>query len=439
MLTYSNWQLAVTGEIIGRQYDNLSRSLEVIGDLPEGWDWAMLVRCGDNLNILTLSQVEGGVGVVLTEDDLALDGYYYMQLRGTQGDVVRHTNIIQAYIPASLSGDAQWPTVPQEFSQVESNILTLNANPPKPGPNGYWMIYNLEAGDYEESDVPLPDAGGGSGGTVSVSVGSTTTGEPGTDASVTNSGNDQNVVLNFTIPRGAQGETGETGPQGPQGPQGEQGETGPQGEQGPQGLQGPPGEDGAPGAQGPQGPAGQSATINGVNALTLTAVGGITGNQSGSTYTIDGSGKLDAPSGGTPGQVFEMTNDGAAWTDKDFFLVPIINELNGNYSTTVTMAQCLDAISKGQILVAVVDGAMIPCTGYGGDSNNPKYFEFSTFVWPIAQGGYRINQNNSISLAVTHVEASQIPITASGVTARTVQAAIAELAEKISNLQGESQ
>ena len=63
-----------------------------------------------------------------------------------------------------------------------------------------------------------------SGGTVSVNVGETTTGEPGTNASVTNSGDETNVVLNFTIPRGKTG---------PQGPQGADGKTGPQGPAGP--------------------------------------------------------------------------------------------------------------------------------------------------------------------------------------------------------------
>lgn len=61
---------------------------------------------------------------------------------------------------------------------------------------------------------------------------------------------------------------------------------------GPQGKQGPPGNDGA---DGQQGPAGAAATINGVNALTLNATGGINGSQSGSTYTINGSGKVNKP------------------------------------------------------------------------------------------------------------------------------------------------
>lgn len=161
MIQFSNWQLSnPCGTPIARQYDNLSVSLIVVGDLPDGWEWAMLVECQGNLNIIPLSPVEGGVGATLTDDMLALSGYYTMQLRGTQGDVVRHTNQIQVFIPESLSGDAQWPEVPSEFTEIEQNIIAINNNPPKPGSNGFWLIYNPETGEYEESDIPLPDGGG---------------------------------------------------------------------------------------------------------------------------------------------------------------------------------------------------------------------------------------------------------------------------------------
>lgn len=162
MIQFSNWNISeLCGEVIARQYDNLTRTLTVVGDLPDGWDWAMLVECQGNLNIITLSPVEGGVGATLTDDMLALSGYYTMQLRGTQGEAVRHTNKIQVFIPDSLSGDAQWPEVPSEFTQVEQTIIAINNNPPKPGVNGYWMIYNPETGEYEESDIPIPGDGGG--------------------------------------------------------------------------------------------------------------------------------------------------------------------------------------------------------------------------------------------------------------------------------------
>jgi len=93
-------------------------------------------------------------------------------------------------------------------------------------------------------------SGGGGPTTVSVAVNSTTTGAAGTNASVTNVGDEVNVMLDFVIPRGDTGATGPTGPQGPTGA------TGPKGDTGATGPQGPQGETGATGPQGPKGDAG---------------------------------------------------------------------------------------------------------------------------------------------------------------------------------------
>ena len=81
----------------------------------------------------------------------------------------------------------------------------------------------------------------GPAGPATIRVGTITTGNPGTNASVTNAGTSENMILDFTIPAGM------TGPMGPQGLKGEKGE------QGPQGIQGLTGETGP---QGPTGPAG---------------------------------------------------------------------------------------------------------------------------------------------------------------------------------------
>lgn len=52
---------------------------------------------------------------------------------------------------------------------------------------------------------------GAAGSAATVAVGTTTTGQPGTNASVTNSGTQSAAVLNFTIPKGAKGDTGSAG------------------------------------------------------------------------------------------------------------------------------------------------------------------------------------------------------------------------------------
>ena len=102
-----------------------------------------------------------------------------------------------------------------------------------------------------------------------ITVGTTITGAPGTEARVTNSGTPQNPVLNFIIPQGATGAQGPQGIQGPQGPQGLQGIPGPAGATGPTGPQGPAGAAGAAGVQGPTGPTGpQGAGLETVTAYT---------------------------------------------------------------------------------------------------------------------------------------------------------------------------
>lgn len=58
---------------------------------------------------------------------------------------------------------------------------------------------------------------GATGTAATINIGTTTTGNPGTSASVTNSGTTSAAVFNFTIPRGDTGATGNTGAQGPSG------------------------------------------------------------------------------------------------------------------------------------------------------------------------------------------------------------------------------
>ena len=161
MIIFNNWQITAQRCVIARQFDNLSRRLEVVGELPEGYTWDLLVQVGNALDIITLEPMEGGVGVTLTADQLSQSGYYSVQLRGTKGEEVRHTNVESVFIPASLSGSGQWPTVPSEFIQAEQRILEIATHPPVPGENGFWMLWDPDADQYAESQLPLPEGGGG--------------------------------------------------------------------------------------------------------------------------------------------------------------------------------------------------------------------------------------------------------------------------------------
>lgn len=197
---YYSWTIQATQGIVGRQYDNLAHSLVVQGPLPEGYSWDMLVECQGHRNIIPLAPTECGASAPLTDDQLALDGYYAFQLRGTAntGGAIHHTNAVQVYVPDTIVGPGTWPVLPTEFSQAEANIKELNAHPPVPGENGYWLLWDLDTHSYVQSQLVVPG--------LHIEIGETTTGEPGTPASVTNSGTDTAPVLDFTIPEGEKGD-----------------------------------------------------------------------------------------------------------------------------------------------------------------------------------------------------------------------------------------
>ena len=159
--SFSCWHIEASEGILGRQYDNLAHSIVVVGSLPEDYSWDMLVECRGNYNIIPLTVNNTGASATLTADQLALSGYYDFQLRGTQDSVIHHTNTTQVFIPDTIVGPGTWPVLPTEFSQAEAAIKELNSHPPIPGVTGYWMLWDLDTGEYVTSDIPLPQVGEG--------------------------------------------------------------------------------------------------------------------------------------------------------------------------------------------------------------------------------------------------------------------------------------
>ncbi len=101
---------------------------------------------------------------------------------------------------------------------------------------------------------------------MTVRIGTIRTGDPGSEATVTNVGTDTDIILDFVIPSGITGDQGEIGPTGA---------TGPQGEQGPKGD---------PGIEGPTGPA---AGLNAYGGLFSTTRQDFTQIQDPLTVTLD--------------------------------------------------------------------------------------------------------------------------------------------------------
>ena len=161
MIQFQDWTIRAEGQVLARQYDNLTRELCIQGSIPDGWDWDLLVQVGELLDVIRLTPGNGSLSVTLTAEMLALAGFYTIQLRGARGEKVRHTNTIRVFVPESLSGDARWPELPTEFSRAEADIRALNAHPPVPGADGFWQLWDLETDQYLPSELPLPAGGEG--------------------------------------------------------------------------------------------------------------------------------------------------------------------------------------------------------------------------------------------------------------------------------------
>lgn len=237
VLYMQDWHICVPADFsMGFEGDNNAVTLEISTDLSDGWDLKVDVAKDGEKNIIQLNRRDNVYYALLTSSMLADDGVYEMQVRGTLGDQVRHSNIFLSHVHNSINAtDAFPPPLPSEFEQMEDRLTSINNNPPQPGENGYWLIWDPDDMEYKESDIPLPSEGG--------TVGTTDYNKLKNRPSI----NGVELIGNKTsgelkIPAGEKGERGDPGPEGPAGAQGPIGPEGPRGEQGPQGEPGPKAE-----------------------------------------------------------------------------------------------------------------------------------------------------------------------------------------------------
>ena len=138
--------------------------INITVDTDESWSYKLDVKypekccTGEELyNIIDLNRDGDICSVELTSKMLPFAGKYTMQLRAINGDKVKHSDTFDAWIKYSIEPASTYNPVPSEFYQIEQNITEMNNHPPKPGQNGYWLVWDITTSQYKESDIPLPD------------------------------------------------------------------------------------------------------------------------------------------------------------------------------------------------------------------------------------------------------------------------------------------
>ena len=281
---------------------------------------------------------------------------------------------------------------------------------------------------------PKGDTGaqGPAGASASVTVGSTTTLSPGADATVTNSGDTRNAILNFGIPTGARGpkgdtgSKGDTGPMGPKGPKGDTGaaatvqvgntNTGAPGTnaqvtnagnehfavfnftipRGDKGEKGATGAQGAKGDKGDKGDAGTAATI---------AVGSTTTTNPGTNATVTNSGTTSAavlnfgiPRGATGSVKSEVVSELPETGEEDTFY--LVNREATEQTATGKAISFTNSDNSGDITDFQLDGETSQNTLSG-----KNLFDISQYVnaWLRGVGSaVGISKTNDTTLRVTN-------------------------------------
>lgn len=157
MITMQNWRVTVPpGDVqIGFEHDHLTARLEIQTDAPPGWSFKLDVQAKYRKNIIDLTRDGDMLSVDLTRSMLAADGLYRCQLRGINGEQVRHTNAFDLYVGDSIGATEAFPDpLPSEFAQMEQRVseqAEIAAHPPVIADSGNWLVWS--DGSYTDSGV----------------------------------------------------------------------------------------------------------------------------------------------------------------------------------------------------------------------------------------------------------------------------------------------
>ena len=167
-------------------------------EIPSGATAQVFVQKPSKKSVYDDAAISGNsVSVDVKTQMMAEVGFANMQIQITQGE----ENLVTFDQPIRVYENRTDPDAPQSenessfFKQLQGAADSANQAAQNANDAAQDIQQRAEEGEFSST----------------ISIGTTTTGEPGTQAQVTKTGTDKDPVFNFTIPQG---------PQGPQGPAG---------------------------------------------------------------------------------------------------------------------------------------------------------------------------------------------------------------------------
>ena len=116
---------------------------------------------------------------------------------------------VNVFIPSvSAAGVLSWTNKAGLPNPASVNIKGVKGDKGEKGDTGAQGLQGVKGDKGDKGDTGAQGLQGIAGTAATIRIGSVYTGEPGTNASVSNSGTASNVVLNFTLPRGKDGKDG---------------------------------------------------------------------------------------------------------------------------------------------------------------------------------------------------------------------------------------
>lgn len=230
-LTITGTQVNIIGSnIVGFAQNNLVNTISATVDTPSEYtNIALKIYMNEPEQYNAIPFIREGdiIYTVLTSDMIPVGGRYTGQFEMSYGMMLFQTELFDFWVENSVNLNKAYTPIPSTFTQLATNVAIMQQHPPYPGDAGFWMIWNLAEGEYQQSNLPLPpvtkgDTGpqGVPGQAATIQIGSVTNGDT---VSVTNSGSENAAILDFVLQRGEQGIQGPKGDTGPVGPKGDPG------------------------------------------------------------------------------------------------------------------------------------------------------------------------------------------------------------------------